>query len=95
MAGLFGSVFGSHIRSRAGMLGIDLKQVGVFTRMERTLVLSLGILAGLLTPTLWVLAVLNNLSAFERVAAVLRRARDLPAQTHPSQTEGVVPEKLP
>src|SRR5436190_83183 len=34
---LFGSVFGSHVRSRASMVGIDTKTIGVFTRFERIL----------------------------------------------------------
>src|SRR5512142_2856163 len=29
---MFGSLVGSHIRSRAGMLGIDTKAIGLFTR---------------------------------------------------------------
>jgi phosphatidylglycerophosphate synthase len=31
---LFGSVVGSHIRSRGGMMGLETKDVGVFTRAD-------------------------------------------------------------
>lgn len=70
---LFGSVFGSQVRSRAGMLGIDTKDVGMFTRLERTIVLVLGLVSGRITIALWIVAIANNLSAFQRIIAVLRR----------------------
>ncbi len=75
---LFGSVFGSHVRSRAGMLGIDAKAIGVFTRFERTLVLAIGILINEFTIALWVLALLNNFSALQRIIYAARAARGKP-----------------
>ena len=78
LAGLFGSVVGSHIRSRAGMVGIDAKTIGVFTRFERTLVIAIGILINQLTIALWVLAILNNFSALQRIIYVARAARGKP-----------------
>ena len=72
---MFGSVFGSHVRSRAGMAGIDEKTIGVFTRFERTLVLAIGILFGWLTIALWVLAIFNNVSALQRIIHAVRAAR--------------------
>ncbi len=79
---LFGSVFGSHVRSRAGMVGIDAKAIGVFTRFERTLVLAIGILINQLTIALWILALLNNFSALQRIVYAVRAAhgRPKPAQ---------------
>lgn len=71
---LFGSMFGSLVRSRAGMLGIDPKDTGLFTRFERILILLLGLLTDLVTPALWVLAVFNNFSAFQRIIYVFRAA---------------------
>jgi CDP-diacylglycerol--glycerol-3-phosphate 3-phosphatidyltransferase len=71
---LFGSVVGSHLRSRAGMIGVDTKAVGFFTRMERTLVLLIGLLTGYLTPAMVVLAVAVNLSALQRLVYVVRAA---------------------
>ncbi len=72
---LFGSVFGSHVRSRAGMAGVDTKEVGIFTRFERTLVIAAGILLHQWTIALGVLAVLTNLSALQRVIYTLRASR--------------------
>jgi phosphatidylglycerophosphate synthase len=72
---MFGSLFGSHVRSRAGMLGIELKDVGLFTRFERVALLVIGLLADALTPALWALAILNNVSALQRVARALRLSR--------------------
>jgi phosphatidylglycerophosphate synthase len=71
---LFGSVFGSQVRSRAGMLGIDTRDVGLFTRSERLLVLGLGLLGNRVTLALFGLALLNNLSAAQRIVHVIRRA---------------------
>ncbi len=75
VAALFGSVFGSHVRSRAGIVGIDTRTIGVFTRFERTLVLVIGILAAQLTLALWVLAILNNFSALQRIVYAVRASR--------------------
>ena len=69
---LFGSVVGSHIRSRAGMIGVDTKRVGFFTRMERTLVLFSGLLTSWITPAIAILAVATNLSALQRLVYVVR-----------------------
>jgi CDP-diacylglycerol--glycerol-3-phosphate 3-phosphatidyltransferase len=71
---MFGSLIGSQIRSRAGMLGLDTKDVGFFTRAERILVFVLGLLTGLLTPAVAILALAHNLSALQRLAYVTRRA---------------------
>ncbi len=76
---LFGSVFGSQVRSRAGMVGIDTKAIGAFTRFERSLVIAAGIVLNHLTVALWVLAIFNNVSALQRTAYVVRAARRKPA----------------
>ncbi len=72
---MFGSVFGSHVRSRAGMVGIDLKRVGWFTRLERVLVMILGAVFNQLILAFWVLAVMNNFSALQRIFYTLRAGR--------------------
>jgi CDP-diacylglycerol---glycerol-3-phosphate 3-phosphatidyltransferase len=69
---LFGSVFGSQVRSRAGMLGIDTKNIGLFTRFERILVMSIGLLADKVIFSLWLLAIMNNFSAFQRLVFIIR-----------------------
>jgi len=74
-AALFGSMLGSQIRSRAGMVGIDTKDVGVATRCERVLVWILGLATGHLAAALWLQAALTNFSALQRLTHVVRRAR--------------------
>ena len=69
---LFGSMFGSLVRSRAAMVGIETRDVGLVTRFERILLLLVGLFTHWITAALWILAVLNNLAAFQRVISVLR-----------------------
>src|SRR5207244_1383992 len=63
LAAMFGSVVGSHIRSRAGMMALDTKDVGFFTRAERIAVLVLGLASGFLTLAAAILAVAHTLPA--------------------------------
>jgi CDP-diacylglycerol---glycerol-3-phosphate 3-phosphatidyltransferase len=69
---LFGSMLGSQVRSRAGMVGIDTKEVGLVTRFERILILIFGLFTRQITIALWILAVLNNIAALQRIIYVLR-----------------------
>lgn len=71
-AALFGSMLGSQVRSRAGMVGIDTKEVGLVTRLERILILIIGLFTHQVTVALWMLAVLNNIAALQRIIYVLR-----------------------
>jgi phosphatidylglycerophosphate synthase len=70
----FASVFGSHVRSRAGMLQIDIKTIGVFTRCERIFTLVIGLLIGQVIIALWVLAIFNSFSALQRLIYSIRIA---------------------
>ncbi len=72
---MFGSLIGSQVRSRAGMVGIDTKQVGWFTRFERNAIVILGLLLNQVTLALALLAVFNNVSAIQRLIYVVRAAR--------------------
>jgi len=72
---MFASVFGSHIRSRAGMVGIDTKAVGIFTRCERIFILVIAILIGKAILAFWALAVFNGLSALQRVIYTIQASR--------------------
>ena len=67
LVAMFGSLVGSQIRSRAGMMGLDTKNVGIFTRAERIIVFVLGLLTGFLMPAIALLAFANNLSALQRL----------------------------
>ena len=74
LVAMFGSLVGSQIRSRAGMMGLDTKDVGLFTRAERIIVFILGLLTGFLMPAVAFLAFANNLSALQRLAYITSRA---------------------
>jgi CDP-diacylglycerol--glycerol-3-phosphate 3-phosphatidyltransferase len=71
---LFGSMLGSQVRSRAGMIGLETRDVGMVTRFERMALWIIGIATAHISTALWVLAVLNNLAALQRVAHVVKRA---------------------
>ncbi len=68
---LFGSMLGSQVRSRAGMVGIETKEVGLVTRFERILILIVGLFIHSVTIALWILAVLNTIAALQRIIYVV------------------------
>jgi len=70
-ATIVGSLMVSYSRARAEGLGMECK-VGLLTRMERAIVLFVGLLLEQVTITLWVMAVLTNLTALQRMAYVWR-----------------------
>ncbi|MDP3767007.1 MAG: CDP-alcohol phosphatidyltransferase family protein [Dehalococcoidia bacterium] len=71
-AALAGSLLVSYVRARALEYGFDLRE-GFFTRVERVLLLSGGLIIGQVRIALWVLAVMANVTAAQRVYAVRRR----------------------
>ena len=75
LVAMFGSLVGSQIRSRAGMMGLDTKDVGIFTRAERIIVFVLGLLTGFLMPAIALLAFANNFSALQRLGYITSHAR--------------------
>ncbi|QJA06041.1 CDP-alcohol phosphatidyltransferase family protein [Thermosulfurimonas marina] len=70
---LTGSLMVSYARARAEGLGLSCK-VGLLTRFERLLLLTLGLLLGLLIPVLAVLAVLTHFTTLQRILHVRRAA---------------------
>lgn len=68
---LFGSMLNSHARSRGGMLGVDCK-AGLMTRAERIPIMIAGLIFNQMTVVLWLLIVLNNFSAIQRIIYVRR-----------------------
>ena len=75
MAGLIGSMMVSYTKARAESIGVRCT-VGIMERPERMICLILGALLDLLEPALWVLAVLSNLTALQRIAFTWRATRD-------------------
>ena len=74
-----GSVLVSYIRSRGQSLGWDTK-VGILTRAERYLVLAPALILGAVNSNIplvgiWIIAVLANVTAIQRIIDVRRQAR--------------------
>lgn len=69
-----GSVLVSYVRARAQSLGYETK-VGVLTRMERYLVLAPSLVINLPMIGLWIIAVLANVTALQRILDVRRQVR--------------------
>jgi len=75
MAGLIGSMMVSYTKARAESIGVRCT-VGLMERPERMICLIAGALLDLLEPALWVLAVLSNVTALQRIAFTWRATRD-------------------
>jgi len=71
-AALTGSILVSYVRARAQTYGFDLRG-GLFTRAERVLLLSGGLIIDQVRIALWILAILANATAVQRLYAVWRR----------------------
>lgn len=74
-----GSVLVSYIRSRGQSLGWDTK-VGILTRAERYLVLAPALILGGINSNIplvgiWIIAILANVTAIQRIIDVRRQAR--------------------
>ncbi len=72
-ATIVGSLMVSYSRARAEGLGMDCK-VGLLTRLERSIVLFVGLLLERVTITLWIMAILANFTALQRMVYVWRRS---------------------
>jgi CDP-diacylglycerol--glycerol-3-phosphate 3-phosphatidyltransferase len=73
-ATIVGSLMVSYVRAKAEGLGIECK-VGLLTRFERFLVITAGLLLDKVLIALWVLAVLSNFTALQRLYHVWRMTR--------------------
>lgn len=69
-----GSVLVSYVRARAASLGYDTK-VGVLTRMERYLVLAPSLVLNIPWVGLWIIAVLANITALQRIWDIRHQTR--------------------
>jgi len=77
MAGLVGSVMVSYTKARAESIGIECN-VGVMERPERMICLIAGALLDQLEPALWVLAILANVTALQRIVVTRRLMSEPP-----------------
>ncbi len=77
------SILVSYVRARAEIIGLNMKE-GAFTRVERVALIGAGLIAhdlsgeNVITPVLWILAVLASFTALQRLAIVWLRTRDKP-----------------
>ena len=81
---IVGSLLVSYTRAKAESLGIACKE-GILTRAERVALLVIGLLLsgwqpiaalpGMLTIVLWLLAILSNVTAMQRIAAVYKATK--------------------
>ena len=72
-----GSIMVSYVRARAESLGFSAK-IGLLTRAERYIVLIPGMIFGFPQISLWILAVLTNITALQRFIYVRKQAKSLP-----------------
>ena len=92
MLAMAGSLMVSYTRARAAALGLDCK-VGLMPRAERVVLIGS---ASLFFGTAWnglvlkgviaLLAVLTNITAFQRIVWVYQHARGVPLETEPTQS---------
>ncbi|MCZ6706850.1 MAG: CDP-alcohol phosphatidyltransferase family protein [Chloroflexi bacterium] len=61
-----GSMLVSYTRSKAGEYGVRIRE-GFGTRFERVLILAIGLFANEVVAVLWILAVLTNVTALQRL----------------------------
>ncbi len=73
-AALFGSVAVSYMRARAEIVGLSMRE-GLFRRQERVALLGLGLVLNALTVIMVLLALLSNLTAFQRFWMIARGLR--------------------
>jgi len=69
-----GSILVSYTRARAEALGYSAK-IGLLTRVERYLILIPGIIIGYPRIALWILAILTNFTALQRIFYVRKQSR--------------------
>lgn len=68
-----GSVLVSYVRARGQSLGFETK-IGILTRMERYMVLAPSLIFNIPLVGIWIIAVLANLTALQRILDVRRQA---------------------
>jgi CDP-diacylglycerol--glycerol-3-phosphate 3-phosphatidyltransferase len=89
-----GSVLVSYVKSRAQTLGFDC-ETGILTRAERYLVLAPLLVINQPMIALWIIAILANLTAFQRILYVRAQARasfHAQAEARPSAEQPANPE---
>ena len=73
---LSGSMLVPYTRSKAAEFGVRIRS-GLGTRLERMLIMAIGLLSGQVIAVLWLLAALSNLTALQRWLMTWLATRDL------------------
>jgi CDP-diacylglycerol---glycerol-3-phosphate 3-phosphatidyltransferase len=68
-----GSVLVSYVKARAESLGFEAK-IGILTRVERFFVVTIALLINQPIIALWVIAILANITAVQRIYTVRKQA---------------------
>ena len=84
-AALAGSMLVSYIRARGEILGLQIRE-GLFTRAERVIVIGFGSIIDQVRIALWILAVLANLTALQRLYMVWRKTGQEASKGEPIDT---------
>lgn len=71
---IIGSLMVSYTRARAEGLNVECK-AGMLQRPERVVLLIAGLLLGWMLPVLWLMAILTNVSAIQRIYEVYTNTR--------------------
>lgn len=71
---IIGSLMVSYTRARAEALNVECK-AGMLQRPERVVLLIAGLLIGWVQPVLWLMAILTNVSAVQRIYEVYANTR--------------------
>jgi CDP-diacylglycerol--glycerol-3-phosphate 3-phosphatidyltransferase len=74
-AAMIGSLMVSYARARAEGIGVQLRE-GMMTRFERLTILVVALVFNIVPVALWVLAILTNLTAVQRMYLVWRKTED-------------------
>lgn len=76
-----GSVLVSYVRARGQSLGWDTK-TGILTRMERYLVLAPSLILNYPLIGMWIIAILANFTAIQRIIDIRRQAYQCPEENY-------------
>lgn len=76
---LIGSWMVSYTRARAEGLGLECK-VGILQRPERLTILIAGLILGLVSPALWILAIFTNVTSLQRIYEVYTQIGRVPGK---------------
>ena len=74
---IVGSICVSYVRARAEVEGISMYD-GIFSRVTRIFVLTAGLVLGVVSVVLWVLAVMTLLTVAHRLVVAYQRLRETP-----------------